>query len=393
MRSASTVSPALDADSSLGALADRAFSRALDGHDPVCAARIDRLPDAARMVARALVRRSSALRWPPYGPLHRLDPDGFDRLSALSGRLDALACAPSDRAARLADLTVLAVLLDADPGAGWKVRTRTGAQLHGDRGALLVAFNLFVQGALSSAPEDPLRVDASCLLSLDDHALARAFAAEGPATPEGLPRFAARLRAVGEALRADPAPSSRLAEPVLRALSALPWTDRSADALTEACAALLRSAYPCAPREDADVPEITRLQERAMTLASSLAPWLASREDPGALALLSPRACPPDPWSVSLLLDAGILAWVVPTPSAPLDPDDPRLGALRAVASGALRRLAAEIRALLRLDEARLSTGSILAWGVAPAGRALAALRRPSGPAGGTPAIVTPPGA
>jgi hypothetical protein len=363
-------------DAVLSSLAVRAFDSALEGADPGFAVRAERIDPLARTVARALIRRSSGLRLPPYGPLYQLDADGFDRRAALSGRLDAIVRSAEDRAARLADLTALAVLLDGDPGPGWRVRTRTGAHLHGDRGILLVAFNLFVQGALSGVADDPLRVDAARLASLEEGVLQRAFAGEGGALPEGLSPRVERLRAVGEALVAVD-PSARLSDPVLAETVATAPDDSPAEVLLAECGRLLRPAFASPDRDPRDPLAMSLLDARALSLAASLAPLLAGPEQ---IPRWTPRALPPDPWSLSLLLDGGVLAPPEGAPAEPRAPHAPSLAHLRAVASGALSRVASEVRALVRMDEARLSSGSILAFGVVPAGRALAALRRPGGP-------------
>ena len=93
------------------------------------------------------------------------------------------------------------VLLDAGAGAAWSfVEAESGQRFTRSEGLAVASFRAFMRGAFSALPDDPLRVDAAALLTMDAATLASLFQA-GTANPLlGLDGRAALLRRLGSAL-------------------------------------------------------------------------------------------------------------------------------------------------------------------------------------------------
>ena len=112
--------------------------------------------------------------------------------------------APRERARARIDLAVVSVLLDAGAGRGWRyVEARDGPALHALRGTRRRELSR-VHGAARSPrdADDPLRVDAAALATLDAAALAATCSRSATDNPlVGLDGRAALLRRLGDALR------------------------------------------------------------------------------------------------------------------------------------------------------------------------------------------------
>jgi hypothetical protein len=118
------------------------------------------------------------------------------------------------RARAAFDLAIVSVLLDAGAAAGWRYRDhRSGEQVGHSEGLALASLAMFAQGAFSSDPADPLRVDADALVRLSDSALERGFqvAAENP-LPD-IARRAELLRRLGRVVAALPETFGRSDKP------------------------------------------------------------------------------------------------------------------------------------------------------------------------------------
>lgn len=338
-----------------------------------------KLSVAARMAATAIVRKSPQFRLPFYGPLGRLDADGYDRLSALHGRFDALAVSDLERARALADLCVVASLLDFHCGPTWRTRTRTGALLGSEAGTLTVAYGMFVNGHFSNGKEkDPLRVDAEALEALDRAALELAFAASEGAPAEGLDDALARLRAVVPNIPKDESGARRLGASIVDNARApvrnfVP-KNVAFDALFRESMRATMGAFEDRTRVSADRP-MTAADVRYASLAHSLAPLFSLAGLP--FIAQSESISPPDRWSLSLLLDLGAIA---PSKSQPLESllaTPSAVEELYALASASLDAVVIQVQALTKTDDARLPKSSVLAWGTGAAGRALSARERP----------------
>jgi len=158
-----------------------------------------RLDDTAALVAAVTRRRYPNLDLPYHSRWRHFETGGIDRKAeldrALAGR------SPADRARAHIDLTVASVLLDAGAGAAWSfVEAESGQRFTRSEGLAVASFRAFMRGAFSALPDDPLRVDAAALATIDAETLAGLFQA-GTAHPLlGLGGRAALLRRLGSAL-------------------------------------------------------------------------------------------------------------------------------------------------------------------------------------------------
>jgi len=166
--------------------------------------RIDRtrLDGAAAMVAAVTRRRYPDLDVPCHSRWRHFETGGIDRKAELDRALAGRSVA--DRARAHIDLTVASVLLDAGAGAGWSfVEAESGQRFTRSEGLAVASFRAFMRGAFSARQNDPLRVDASALATMDAEALASLFQA-GSANPLlGLDGRAALLRRLGSALTTE----------------------------------------------------------------------------------------------------------------------------------------------------------------------------------------------
>ena len=135
---------------------------------------MDALPAVVDEVV-AITRASYPNLAPPvHGRLNHFRAGGVDRVAALDAALSTLH--RDDRARAWTDLVVVSVLLDAGAGDAWRFREPgTGLEIGRSEGLAVASLHAFQSGLFSSAPEDPLRVDAEALRSLDPDKLAAAF--------------------------------------------------------------------------------------------------------------------------------------------------------------------------------------------------------------------------
>jgi len=163
--------------------------------------RIDRrrLDDTAAMVAAVTRRRYPDLDVPCHSRWRHFETGGLDRKAELDRALAGRNAA--DRARAHIDLIVASVLLDAGAGAAWSfVEAESGQRFTRSEGLAVASLRAFMRGAFSALPDDPLRVDAAALLTMDAATLASLFQA-GTANPLlGLGGRAALLRRLGSAL-------------------------------------------------------------------------------------------------------------------------------------------------------------------------------------------------
>jgi hypothetical protein len=128
--------------------------------------------------------------------------DGADRWAAVAagGWHDDAA-----RARAAFDLAIVSVLLDAGAGPAWRFRDATsGRNVGRSEGLALASLAMFVSGAFSARPGDPLRADARALEQLSDEALLAGFQV-GDANPlAGVAGRADLLRRLGRTVAAAP---------------------------------------------------------------------------------------------------------------------------------------------------------------------------------------------
>jgi hypothetical protein len=96
---------------------------------------------------------------------------------------------------------VASVLLDAGAGAAWSfVEAESGERFTRSEGLAIASFRAFMRGAFSGRPDDPPRVDASALATMDAATLASLFQAGTGNRLLGIVGRTALLRRLGSAL-------------------------------------------------------------------------------------------------------------------------------------------------------------------------------------------------
>ncbi|MCX7060956.1 MAG: URC4/urg3 family protein [Gammaproteobacteria bacterium] len=165
---------------------------------------------AAQKVAEVTLARYPTLAIPYHSRWRHFEAGGVDRAAELTA-----AMADLDRAAQARariDLAIVAVLLDAGAGAQWTYRDGDQTCTRSE-GLGVASFRAFMQGAFSSDPAQPLRVDGPALQTLDAEQLAGLFQVSdgnplvGPdGRAELLRRFGAALTKHPQAFGADARP-------------------------------------------------------------------------------------------------------------------------------------------------------------------------------------------
>lgn len=155
----------------------------------------------------AVTRASYPSLAPPvHGRLNHFRAGGVDRVAALDAKLAAMTELTRDERARVwIDLVVVSVLLDAGAGDVWRFREpSTGLEIGRSEGLAVASLHAFEAGLFSSFPEDPLRVDAEALRTLDPDKLAAAFQVSATNPLVGVDGRIGLVRALGDAMIAAP---------------------------------------------------------------------------------------------------------------------------------------------------------------------------------------------
>jgi hypothetical protein len=162
----------------------------------VDAGRLDVVADA---VARVTLENYPQLNIPFHSRWSHFQAGGVDRLAQLTERLSGLD--PLERARTRIDLVIVSVLLDAGAGDAWAYHDSGGRKVARSEGLAVASFEMFLAGAFSSDPSQPLRVDATALEMLTETTLARGFQVSAQNPLVGLEGRLGLLRSLGKALR------------------------------------------------------------------------------------------------------------------------------------------------------------------------------------------------
>src|SRR5262249_23212264 len=239
-----------------------------------------------------------------------------------------------ERARIAADLATVSVLLDAGAGDRWRYREdATGLSFARSEGLAVASFHMFREGAFSSNPDWPWRVDSSALATIDAATLARHFQVTAANPLIGLEQRAALLRRLGKALAAhgdlfarDGARPGNLVDHFLatvrdRRLSASRLLITLLDSLSSIWpSCLIVHGYPirhagphCAARPGDDTEGIVPFHKLSQWLVYSLIePLEAAGIAVGGLGELTALA---EYRNGGLLIDLGVIR-----PRAPIDP-------------------------------------------------------------------------
>jgi uncharacterized protein DUF1688 len=159
------------------AVRDRAgflLGRARAGESPWFVVDDESTSVAVSEVVAVTRHRYPDLNIPFHSRWRHFEAGGVDRKAELDARLAALDSA--GRARAMIDLAVVSVLLDAGAGPDWHYdEAASGLRFDRSEGLGVASWNAFADGAFSSDPGAPLRVDAEGLRNLTPARLAEAF--------------------------------------------------------------------------------------------------------------------------------------------------------------------------------------------------------------------------
>ena len=133
-----------------------------------------RLPEVAAFVTAITREAYPDLAVPYHSRWRHFDVGGLNRNALLDAALAGKS--PQDMARAKVELAIVSVLLDAGAGPEWTYQDpRTGQAFTRSEGLAVASFEMFLAGAFSGDPDDPLRVDPVGLKKLGKKQLAAAF--------------------------------------------------------------------------------------------------------------------------------------------------------------------------------------------------------------------------
>jgi hypothetical protein len=373
------------------------LDKGLDDALPHFRVDLGRLESAADLTLKVTRAAYPDLDIPFHSRWRHFVSDGADRWAvvAAGGWRDDAA-----RARAAFDLAIVSVLLDAGAGPAWRFRDATSGRAVGrSEGLALASLAMFVSGAFSARPGDPLRADARALEQLSDATLLAGFQV-GDANPlAGVAGRADLLRRLGRTVAAAPKIFATADEPrpggLFDHLAAL------ADHRRIEAATILRELlihlgpiwpsrlslggvalgdcwqHPAIRRDD-PTDQLVPFHKLSQWLSYSLIEPLeeagiAVTNVDGLTGLAEYR-------NGGLFIDTGTLAFRDPADAARRhDVSSPLVVEWRALTVALLDRLAVLGRERLGRDAASLPLGRILQGGTWSAGRVLAAKLRPDG--------------
>ena len=349
--------------------------------------RLDRLDDAAELVARVTRDTYPDLNVPYHSRWRHFAVAGMDRWATLAARLDA----DPDEIARVRfDLAVTSVLLDAGAGERWRHRDADGNELARSEGLAIASFDLFRSGGFSGDPSHPLRADASALSRITKADLACGFQVTPDNPLVGLEGRATLLRRLGEALTFAPdlfGTPGRVGN-LYDALKARAASGEiAAPAILDA---VLRGLGPIWPGrielDGVNLGDCWRHPAIGLVPFHKLSQWLSYSlveplEDAGIRVTGLDRLTGlPEYRNGGLFVDSGVL-----TPTDPriladtLEVGDEAVVEWRALTVALLDRLADRVRARLPLSAEAFPLAKVLQGGSWAAGRLIARQLRPDG--------------
>ena len=361
------------------------FAAAERGDLPHFRLHLDRLDDAARLVADITRRRYPDLGVPPHSRWRHFTAGGTDRAALVAPRTDGAADVAETARARI-DLAIVSVLLDAGAGAEWRYREAgTGQTFARSEGLGVASFRAMEAGLFSSDPARPWRADAMALCTLSPAALADAMQhGEGNALA-GFAGRVALLRRLGEVARDNPAV---FGQPARLGNLYDHWSRQGgAIAAPDMLRTLLVALGPIWPgRPLGDCGRHRAVPGDGRVPFHKLSQWLAYSlveplRDAGiAVTELDSLTGLAEYRNGGLFLDLGIVEPRDPTLAArTLDPQDEAVVEWRALTVVLLDLLAERVRALLGKSAAEFPLACVLEGGSWEAGRRIALARRPDG--------------
>jgi hypothetical protein len=175
----------------------------LDGKLPHFRIDLQRLDTATDLVQATTLKNYPTLDIPFHSRWRHFVVDGQDRWAAI---VKSKGWKSAQRARAEFDLAIISVLLDAGAGAHWRYRDPiTGTSIGRSEGLALASLAMFLGGAFSSNPDEPLRADAQALVQLSLDQLRAGFQVSDSNPLDGIEGRLNLLRALGNAIVTMPA--------------------------------------------------------------------------------------------------------------------------------------------------------------------------------------------
>jgi hypothetical protein len=346
--------------------------------------RMEQLPAVADYVLKVTREAYPTLDIPVHSRWGHFDVGGVARNAELDARLASLP--REERARAKLDLVITSVLLDAGSGPRWKYHEAGGGQYARSEGLAVASFRMFLAGAFSSDPLQPLRADAAGLKGLTREALARGFQVTETNPLEGVDGRLALLHGLGRVLprpgalydalasRGGPVRASEVLGLVLDRLGPI-WPGRiTLEGVN------LGDVWPhssLGPPESAD--GLVPFHKLSQWLTYSLLEPLA--EGGIEVTHLDELTGLPEYRNGGLLVDLGLL---VPRDGRLLEaaylPGSEPIVEWRALTVALLDEVGAQVRETLGRTPAQLPLAKVLQGGTWSAGRRIAAEKRAGGP-------------
>lgn len=150
------------------------FDRACDRQLEHFACDLNRLDEVADYVIQVMGETYSDLKIPFHSRWRHFEMGDSDRMETFHQVLQSYDAVEQTRIK--IDLAVVSVLLDAGAGNEWRyVEPETGQTFRRSEGLAIASFHTFCNGAFSSEPHQPLRVDARGLQTFSLDALKTGF--------------------------------------------------------------------------------------------------------------------------------------------------------------------------------------------------------------------------
>jgi hypothetical protein len=192
--------------------AHRMLDIALAGRLQHFSIRLENLDIAADLVIEITRAAYPGLDVPFHSRWRHFVFDGKNRWAALDAATNWKN--RENRARAAFDLAIISVLLDAGAGSNWHYFDRSSGKRFGrSEGLALASLTMFVDGAFSSRPTDPLRADAEALIGLSKNSLMEGFQVTAANPLPGIEGRADLLRRLGQVVLSSPEVFARHDEP------------------------------------------------------------------------------------------------------------------------------------------------------------------------------------
>jgi len=343
-----------------------------------------RLPGLADYVLDVTRESYPSLDIPVHSRWGHFDVGGVRRNAQLEARLSALPHA--ERARAKLDLVITSVLLDAGSGPSWKYVEPGGGTYARSEGLAVASFHMFLSGAFSSDPMQPLQADAEGLRRLSLESLARGFQVTADNPLAGLEGRLALLQGLGRVLprpgvlydllaqRGARVTATDVLTQVLESLGPI-WPGRITLDGVNLGDVWPHSALGASDHPDSLVPFHKLSQWLTYSLLEPLEEGGLRVTDLDALTGL------PEYRNGGLFVDAGVL---VPREARLLRdtfaPGEEPIVEWRALTVALLDEVGKRVRERLGMTAEQLPLAKVLQGGTWSAGRKIAAEKRPGGP-------------